>query len=193
MQTYWINTREEDKEIFSKYIDKLKGRIPIYLQVTNGLVGGFEVTDWKKEEINVGFVYIQQQEDGNYIQNVYIKDNTDAGNIAIEILDSLLDNNIELEKQVDIKYVFDKSGKDPVMGILVLVIGEYGTLQEDLYSVYFTGHSIRKYGYMKEDYYKRNFSNNDIQENSNDCDSLEETNKQKNSSFIEFIKRIFKK
>lgn len=185
MQTYWIDTRKEDKELFSEYSDKLTGRIPLFLQITNGLVGGFEVTDWKKDEINVGFVYLQKQEDGNFMQNVYLRDNTDAGNIAIEVLDTLLDQN--LVNQIDIKYVFDETGNDPVMAILVLAIGEYGMLQEDLYSVYFTGHSIRKYGYMREDYYERNFTDEELAKES------PKVAKYKKTWFRNFVRRIFGK
>lgn len=185
MQTYWVSTRKEDKELFLKYSNKLKGRIPIFLQITNGLVGGFEVTDWKRDEINVGFVYLQKQEDGNFVQNVYLKDDTDAGNIAIEIMDTILDN--KLDNQIDIKYILDKTGKDPVMGILILAIAEYGALQEDLYSVYFTGHSIRKYGYMKKDYYKRNFTDEEL------GNELPEITKHKATWFRNFVRRVFGK
>ena len=185
MQSYWIDIRKEDKELFLENNDKLTGRIPLYLQITNGLVGGFEVTNWRKDEINVGFVYLQKQEDGNFMQNVYLRDNTDAGNIAIEVLDTLLDQ--KLTNQIDIKYVVDKSGVDPVMAILILAISEYGVLQEDLYSVYFTGHSIRQYGYMKEDYYKRNFTDEELK---NEPPKIA---KYKTTWFRNFVRRVFGK
>lgn len=185
MQTYWIDIRKEDKELFLENYDKLTGRIPLYLQITNGLVGGFEVTNWRKDEINVGFVYLQKQEDGNFMQNVYLRDNRDAGNIAIEVLDTLLDQ--KLTNQIDIKYVVDTSGVDPVMAILILAIGEYGVLQEDLYSVYFTGHSIRQYGYMKEDYYKRNFTDEELKNES------PKITKYKTTWFRNFVRRVFGK
>ena len=119
------------------------------------------------------------------MQNVYLRDNTDAGNIAIEVLDTLLDQ--KLTNQIDIKYVVDKSGVDPVMAILILAIGEYGVLQEDLYSVYFTGHSIRQYGYMKEDYYKRNFTDEELK------NEPPKITKYKTTWFRNFVRRVFGK
>ena len=149
MQTYWVPIRSNDRELFEKYKDKLKGRIPVYLQVTNGLVGGFYVTDWFKENIHVGFLYIQAEDD-NILQNIYLYDNTDAANIAIELMDDIFEK--DLMKQIDVKYCIDTQGDEPTKAILILEIGEYGILQEDLYSAYFTGYTIRKYGYSKEEY-----------------------------------------
>ena len=149
MQTYWVPIRANDKELFEKYKDKLKGRIPLYLQVTNGLVGGFYVTDWFKESIHVGFLYIQNEDD-RILQNIYLFDNNDAGNMAIELMDTIFEQN--LMKQIDVKYCIDTKGDEKTKAILILEIGEYGMLQEDLYAAYFTGKSIRKYGYSKDEY-----------------------------------------
>lgn len=160
MQTYWIPTRKDDEESFAQYKDRLSGRIPLYFRVTNGLVGGFEVTDWFKETIHIGFLYLQRNEEGVLMQNLYLFDDKDSGNMAIELMDTLMDQ--QLFDQIDIKYCIDKDGKEETTAILILMIGEYGTLQEDLYSAYFTGHTIRPYGYMKEDYYRRNYTEQEL-------------------------------
>lgn len=153
MRIYWTFANKEDEPLFRKNKDKLKGRIPLYLQVVNGLIGGFEVTDWFNDNICIGYLYLQNNSDGSIIQNMYIYDNKDAGNIAIELLDSLNELSLEEQsKQLDVRYCLDMDGNEPTKAILVIKIGEYGMLQEDLYSVYFTGKSIRQYGYMKDDY-----------------------------------------
>ena len=157
MQSYWLLTKKEDEDSFNKYLDRLNGKIPLYLQVTNGLVGGFEVSDPFKDTIHVGFLYLQRGDDDELIQNIYIFDDKDAGNMAIELMDTLYEQN--LTNQIDVKYCIDE---DPIKAVLVLAIGEYGLLQEDLYSAYFTNHTIRKYAYMKEDYYKRNFTEKEL-------------------------------
>lgn len=152
MRIYWTFANKEDEPLFKKNKDKLKGRIPLYLQVVNGLVGGFEVTDWFNDNICVGYLYLQNNS-GSIIQNMCIYDNKDAGNIAIELLDSLDGLSPEEQaKQLDVRYCLDTDGDEPTKAILVIKIGDYGMLQEDLYSVYFTGKSIRQYGYMRDDY-----------------------------------------
>ena len=78
MQTYWIPTRKDDEESFAQYKDRLSGRISLYFRVTNGLVGGFEVTDWFKETINIGFLYLQRNEEGVLMQNLYLFDDKDS-------------------------------------------------------------------------------------------------------------------
>lgn len=162
MQTYWIPTRIDDEESFAQYKDRLLGRIPLYFRVTNGLVGGFEVTDWFKETIHIGFLYLQRNEEGVLMQNLYLFDDKDSGNMAIELMDQIMDQ--KLFNQVDIKYCIDKDGEVETKAILIIKIGEYGTLQEDLYAVYFTGHALRQYGYMKEDYCMRNYTEEEIQD-----------------------------
>ena len=162
MQTYWIPTRKDDEESFAQYKDRLSGRIPLYLQITNGLVGGFEVTDWFRDTINIGFLYLQRDDNGDLVQNLYLFDDKDAGNMAIELMDEITDK--KLFNQVDIKYCIDKDGEVETKAILIIQIGEYGTLQEDLYAVYFTGHALRQYGYMKEDYCMRNYTEEEIQD-----------------------------
>ena len=72
MQSYWLLTKKEDEDSFNKYLDRLNGKIPLYLQVTNGLVGGFEVSDPFKDTIHVGFLYLQKGDNNELIQNIYI-------------------------------------------------------------------------------------------------------------------------
>lgn len=153
MISYWVDSREEDKEDYIKHEDSLKGKIPLYLKVTNGLVDGFEVSNWFDTNLYAGFLYITRDEKGKIIQNIYLDEHTPAGNIAIELFDSIKNN--EIKNQIDVRFCLDSQSKLNTKGILIIRIQIYGVLLEDLYSLYFNGNTIRKYGYMSADYRKR--------------------------------------
>lgn len=149
MYSFVLPMRDEDKQDFEDMKWALKKRLPLYLDITNGLVDNFNVSDPFKNTLEIGFLYVNYSDE---IQTIFIDTLLPASNVAIDILDSIVDlGEEEYEKNIDIKYIFDPDIND-VKTILVLRVGTYGYLLEDLYSLYFTGSTVRPYGFDKAEY-----------------------------------------
>ena len=149
MYSFTLPMREEDKQDSEDMKWALKSKLPLYLDITNGLVDNFNVSDPFKSTLCIGFLYVNYIDE---IQTIFIDTSSPASNVAIDILDSIIDlGEKEYAKNVDIKYIFDPDNND-VKTILVLRVGTYGYLLEDLYSLYFTGRTIRPYGFDKTEY-----------------------------------------
>lgn len=149
MYSFALPMREEDKQDFEDMKWALKKKLSLYLDITNGLVDNFNVSNPFKNTLEIGFLYVNYSDD---LQTIFIDTSLPASNVAIDILDSIIElGEEEYKKNVDIKYIFDPDIND-VKTILVLRVGSYGYLLEDLYSLYFTGSTIRKYGFDETGY-----------------------------------------
>lgn len=149
MYLFTVPMRDEDKQDFSDMRWALSKKLPLYLDITNGLVDNFNVSDPFKDTLHIGFIYLDYD---NETQSIFIDDKYPASNVALDVLDDIIKlGEEEYKKNVDIKYVFDPDTLE-VNVLLVLRVGTYGVLLEDLYSLYFTGETIRNYGFNKNNY-----------------------------------------
>lgn len=160
--------------------DKMRWRlqdtiIPLYYLPTNGLVDGLNISNPFVENAKIGTAQIYyHKEEVAIVFN--IDDSTDMGNIAIELTDEIIDNNLSKNQL----YITITMYADNLCAVLQNRVQVLGTLQEDYYSAYFTGNTIRKYAYMKEDYWKRNYTEKELKETTteeNDTDGRSKKNK----------------
>lgn len=124
---------------------KLEGvDFPLYFMVTNGKEDSVNISEPFVDNLKIGTVKLDY-ESMQFIAN--IDPETPAGNIAIEITTDLKNNDgkdgVNFSKQVGV--IFYNVEDQPALFQLLIGLGGLGTLQEDMYSVYFTGKTIRKY------------------------------------------------
>ena len=175
MNKYMIDFYKDEQELATKNLKKYNNKkLQLYLEVTNGLVDGFTFSELRDTMI-IGNVEINLD---NFNQIISIDNTTDAGKIAISLLDELKEKDLFTD-QTYISYNLHPNN-DSMCGILRIKIGVLGKLQEDLYSVYFTGKSMRDYGKKKASEVA----------NGEDNDSSNISNE---SVFTKIFKKIFKK
>lgn len=127
----------------SEVKEKLEGLdFPLYFMVTNGKNDSVNISEPFVDNLKVGTVKLDY-ETMQFVAS--IDPETPAGNIAIEIASDLQkhdgEDGISFKKQVGIIFY---NADTPTFQLLI-GLGDLGTLQEDMFSVYFTGKSIRTY------------------------------------------------
>ena len=144
-----VDVFDDLKEEYAKseVREKLEGvEFPLYFMVTNGKVDSVNISKPFVDNLKIGTVKLDY-ETMQFIAN--IDPETPAGGIAIEVASDLQkhdgDEGISFKKQTGIMFY---NTKIPVFQLLV-GLGDLGTLQEDMFSVYFTGKTIRKYNESK--------------------------------------------
>lgn len=133
----------------SKVRKKLEGiEFPLYFMVTNGKVDSVNISKPFVDNLKIGKVKLDY-EAMQFIVN--IDPETAAGSIAIEITSDLQkhdgEEGVSFKKQVGVIFY---NAEIPVFQLLV-GLGDLGCLQEDMFSVYFTGKTIRKYNESKDE------------------------------------------
>lgn len=133
----------------SEVREKLEGaEFPLYFMVTNGKVDGVNISKPFVDNLKIGKVKLDY-ESMQFIAD--IDSETAAGNIAIEITSDLQKHDgkegVSFKKQVGVIFY---NTEIPVFQLLV-GLGDLGTLQEDMFSVYFTGKTIREYNESKDE------------------------------------------
>lgn len=128
---------------------KLEGlEFPLYFMVTNGKVDSVNISKPFVDNLKIGKVKLDY-EAMQFI--VDIDPETAAGNIAIELTSDLQkhdgEDGVSFKKQVGVMFY---NVEIPVFQLLV-GLGDLGCLQEDMFSVYFTGKTIRKYNESKDE------------------------------------------
>ena len=117
-------------------------KIPLYFLPRTELVDSINVTDPFVDNAKIGYTTVNFV-DGNINHVFYIDDKSDMGNLAIELTDQIIDNGLAKEQL----YVVPTYYATELNAVLQLKLGILGSVQEDYYSAYFTGKTIRKYGY----------------------------------------------
>lgn len=159
MQSYtWYVPRNELDE-FYKMRFRLDGqKVPLYFLPTTELVDSINVSDPFTKNSLIGYTTVNYVDD--HINHVfYIDDNTDIGNMAIELTDQIIDNNLTKDQL----YIVTTIYATELRALLSLKLGILGPVQEDYFSAYFTGKTIRSYGYRKKDYWKQNYTEEELQ------------------------------
>lgn len=129
--------------------EKLEGlEFPLYFMVTNGKADSVNITDPFVDNLKIGTTKL----DYDTMQFIATIDpETPAGNIAIEIASDLQthdgEEGISFKKQVGVIFY---NVEVPTFQLLI-GLGDLGTLQEDMFSVYFTGKTIRTYNESVEE------------------------------------------
>lgn len=174
---------EDEVEEYDKMAFRLLNKdIPLYFLPTTELVDSINVTDVFVKNALIGTTKVYYEED-SITHHMQISDKTDMGNIAIELIDTLLDNDLFYQQL----YIVPTLYAAELNAVLQIKLGILGALQEDYYSAYFTGKSIRPYAYMKEDYWKRNYITNE----DGDIDVGKEEDKQQSKTpLLDFIKGL---
>lgn len=128
---------------------KLEGvEFPLYFMVTNGKVDSVNISKPFVDNLKIGKAKL----DYETMQIVAdIDPETAAGNIAIELVSDIQkhdgEEDVSFKKQVGVMFY---NIEIPVFQLLV-GLGALGCLQEDMFSVYFTGKTIRKYNESKDE------------------------------------------
>ena len=95
MNKYMIDFYKDEQELATKNLKKYNNKkLPLYLEVTNGLVDGFTFSELRDTMI-IGNVEINLD---NFNQIISIDNNTDAGKIAISLLDELKEKDLFTDK-----------------------------------------------------------------------------------------------
>lgn len=167
MFVYDILMNETDIQEFKEEKVLLKGKIPLYFAIVTDMVDSIYITDYKSDNLHIGEVVVDYE---NNIYHVFVCDNSPLGNMAIELLDQMIEQDL-LEKQLRLQFVTYDEEDGTFFGILTLRLGILGALQEDFYAAYFLGSTIRPYGYDREEYYKKNYTEEELECNNNELTS----------------------
>ena len=153
MQSYTWYVPADEIDEYTKMKDRLKDvRIPLYFLPRTELIDSINISNVFIDNAKIGYTTIIY-EDHKVKHKFCIDDNTDMGNLAIELVDAIIKENLTENQLYVVTTYYDKR----LDAVLSPKLGILGTIQEDYFSAYFTGHTIRKYGYRKEDYWKNNF------------------------------------
>lgn len=187
MITYTIPLNETEINDINEFEAKeklLEGNFPLLFRLTNDLVDNIYITDIESNNLCIGQVEIDYE---NKMYLITVEGNLPLGNMAIELLDLMTEKDL-LQKQTWMQFII---GDDdiPSLAYITLKVSILGELQEDFYSAYFLGHTIRPYAYDKEDYYKRNFTEDELS-GENTTNSNPEQDRIEHSSII---KHLFRK
>lgn len=163
----------------------LKGKLPLYFTLITDMIDNIYITDYKNNNLHIGEIVVDYE---NNVYNIFIYEDSPLGNMAIELLDQMIDQNLVM-RQVRVQFgVYDEEDLSS-FGLLTLRVGMLGELQEDFYAAYFLGSTMRPYGYDKEDYYKRNFSEDELEEAKNDQEPISG----KTSLFSKIFGKLFRR
>lgn len=186
MQAYtWLIPLDEREE-YEKMKFRLNNvKIPLFFLPRTELVDSINITDPFVENAKIGYTTIKFNDD-NVMHEFYLDDNSDMGNLAIELTDKIINSDLVKEQL----YIVPTYYADDLNAVLQLKLGVLGTVQEDYYSAYFTGKTIRQYGYNKSDYWKHNYTPDEL--NIGDTFTFSENNHHK-FSLKEFINGHFRK
>lgn len=186
MQSYTWYIPFDEREEYTKMKFRLQDtKIPLYFLPRTELVDSINVTDPFVDNAKIGYTTVNFV-DGNINHVFYIDDKSDMGNLAIELTDQIIDNGLAKEQL----YVVPTYYATELNAVLQLKLGILGSVQEDYYSAYFTGKTIRKYGYNKPNYWKQNYTLEELDMG----DTFTFTDKDhRKFNFKEFINGHFKK
>lgn len=187
MHDYLWKIPEDEMEEYDKMAFRLLDReIPLYFLPTTELVDSINISNVFVQNALIGTTQVIYEDDG-ISHLMKISDQTDMGNIAIEMVDTLLDNDLFYQQL----YIVPTLYAADLNAVLQVKLGILGELQEDYYSAYFTGKSLRPYAYMREDYWKRNYITNEEEEVDED-QFKEETPVEESSKtpLLDFIKNL---
>ena len=189
MHDYLWKIPEDEMEEYDKMAFRLLNReIPLYFLPTTELVDSINISNIFVQNALIGTTQVIYEED-SISHLMKISDQTDMGNIAIELIDTLLDNDL-LYQQL---YVVPTLYATNLNAVLQIKLGILGELQEDYFSAYFTGRSIRQYAYRREDYWKRNYIVNEYEEVEGDNTTKEKSKEERQSTktpLLDFIKNL---
>lgn len=157
MQAYtWYIPDDEIEEYYKMQFRLENIKIPLYFLPRTELVDSINITDPFKKSTKIGYTTVNFI--GPKVNHVfYINDNTDMGNMAIELTDQIIDSNLTKEQL----YIVPTFYAVELRALLSLKMGVLGPVQEDYFSAYFTGKTIRPYGYMKKDYSKNTYTDDE--------------------------------
>lgn len=136
----------------------LKGKIPLYFALVTDMIDNIYITDYKSDNLHIGEIVIDHK---NNAYNIFIFDDLPLANMAIELLDQMIEQNL-VEKQSRLQFGVYDDEDESSFGILTLKVGVLGEFQEDFYAAYFLGSTIRPYGYDREDYYTNNYTEEEL-------------------------------
>lgn len=127
---------EYDKMRF-RTIDK---KIPLYFLPRTELVDSINVTNPFVKNAQIGYTVIKQ--DGDLIYHDFCIDETSAmGQLALKMMKDIDDHGLTNTQF----YINTTLYAEKLMAILSIKVGILGEVQEDYFSIYFTGKSIRDY------------------------------------------------
>lgn len=160
MQSYtWYIPTDEIDEYSKMRFRLIDLQIPLYFLPRTELVDSINVSDPFTQNTKIGYTTINYTDLGiNHV--FYIDDTSDMGNLAIELVDEIIKHKLSKEQL----YIVTTFYAREMNALLSLKMGILGPVQEDYFSAYFTGHTIRNYGYKKSGYWKNNYDNNELDE-----------------------------
>lgn len=135
MNSYVVEIPQDEIGAYIERKRRLENeRLNLYFVPRTQLVDSINISNETNDNIKIGYAYVSYIEEIPYWV-VDIDENTSLGPIAIELMDSLISEDL-INKQTYVDLDYDT--KEP-SAILRITVGRLGSLQEEFYSVYFTG------------------------------------------------------